>query len=97
MLIRPGSAPVWVGIAADPIVSDHSGQGAAPSSIQVPGSQLPSRAMASLPPGSHSAPTVLPMLLSRACCGVGPSSSVKTVRTKSRESLKPWEPSTHLP
>src|SRR5690606_3378372 len=97
MLTAPGSCPSWVGMGAVPISSDHSGHGATPDSSQLPATHEPSSAMLTLPSGSHSACTVLPMLVSSACCGVGARPSPKTVSTNPSASTKPCDPVTHLP
>ncbi|GAA3359343.1 hypothetical protein GCM10017744_037600 [Streptomyces antimycoticus] len=75
MLTLPGACPFWVGIGAWPRVLDHSGHGLPPVFSQFWPSQEPSRAMASLPSGSHSLKTVVPTLGSRASEMSGPSFS----------------------
>src|SRR5699024_2739618 len=93
--VKPGSWPFCVGIAANPIVSSHSGQAPSPE-IQLPGSQDPSMAIASCPWGISSAETRLPTAESRVMSKGGPSSSLYTVFMKDKESRNPCEPITHL-
>src|SRR5699024_2327930 len=57
-----GSCQFGVGICADSMVSSHSGHGALPSSPQLPGIQLPSRAIPTSSAGINSVEILAPAL-----------------------------------
>src|SRR5579875_687190 len=74
MVVTSEPCPFWVGMGVQPITDDHFGHGFGLPAVQaVPGSQLPSRSMASLPWGSHWALMVVAMFGFSSCSGLGAS------------------------
>src|SRR5699024_447722 len=85
----PGSWPSSVGIAVKSYVSSHSGQGAFPSSSQLPGIQLPSSAMPTSSLGISSVEILAPACPVIPQLKLGPKSFSYTLSRNSKDFRNP--------